>query len=230
MRSTRSPRETALVCLMSLCAAISPLVAQDHGPGMAHGHMAFTGGRPGSAADSARAAAVVSALRTAIQPYRTLDLAERAGFRARRDPDMVKQGKLLHVGRQARKLGATTSFDPAVPQALLYRRSPDGGLTLAGAMFVAPADATPDDLDAMIPLSVAHWHQHLNVCVSGRHGALTRIPRATTAESCEAAGGRFRTQSRYMVHVMIDGGNDLAAAFPQGREQMEGMPMMEGER
>lgn len=29
---------------------------------------------------------------------------------------------------------------------------------------------------------------------------------------------------------MIDGGNDLAAAFPQGREQMEGMQMMEGER
>lgn len=230
MRCTQRLLETALVLLPCMCAAVSPLIAQGHEPGMAQGHMAFTVGRPGSAADSARAAAVVRVLRAAIQPYQTLGLAERAGFRARRDPDMVKGGKLLHVGRQARRQGTDGSFDPSAPQALLFRRSPDGSLQLAGAMFVAPVGATPDELDGMIPLSLAHWHQHVNVCISGRRGSLERMPNATTAESCEAAGGRFRARSRYMVHVMIDGGNDLAAAFPQGREQMEGMGMMEGER
>src|SRR5260370_8001732 len=32
-------------------------------------------------------------------------------------------------------------------------------------MYSAPADASPDQLDAIIPLSVAHWHAHTNICL-----------------------------------------------------------------
>ena len=32
-------------------------------------------------------------------------------------------------------------------------------------MYSAPADYAPDQLDALIPLSVAHWHAHTNICL-----------------------------------------------------------------
>ena len=81
-------------------------------------------------------------------------------------------------------------------------------------MFVAPEGATEDALDARIPLSVARWHRHLDVA-AGRRGNEASLSPATTASACEAVGGRFRSESRYMVHVMVDSGDDLAAAFPQ---------------
>ncbi len=45
------------------------------------------------------------------------------------------------------------------------------------------------------------------------------LRRAATPEACAEAGGRFQRESpRYMIHVMTDAGDDLAAAFPQGAE------------
>jgi len=70
-----------------------------------------------------------------------------------------------------------------------------------------------------VPLSLAHWHQHVNVCMpTSRDSRVRALRRAETPEDCASAGGRFRERSRYMVHVMTDGGDDLAAAFPQGAE------------
>lgn len=239
MRVTQAPRAAAFI-LAAACAAAVPVAAQARSQSGPSAHMSFTASRPGTAIDSARALGVVRALRTAIQPYQTLDAAERAGYRPRRNPDSMRGAGLLHAGRGTRRFPAAETsrlsaensrpsdeptFDPRAPQALLFRRAPDGRMQLAGAMFVAPPGATADELDSMIPLSIAHWHRHLNVCVAGERGAVVPIPRASTPESCTAAGGRFRAESRYMVHVMIDGGDDLTAAFPQGQEQMEGMEM-----
>jgi hypothetical protein len=196
----------------------------DH-PAEAHPHMSFTSLRPGSAADTARALAVVDALRTAVQPYQTLEDARAAGYRWLRDPATVKAGQLLHVGRPMALRAGAKPFDPREPQSLLYRREADGTMRLAGAMYVAPRTATTDDLDAMIPMSVAHWHRHINLCIPADRSSLRRLRKASTPEACAAAGGRFREETRYMVHVMTDTGNDLARAFPQGREEMEGMEM-----
>ncbi len=138
------------------------------------------------------------------------------------------EGKLLHVGKRPKPTVKQSEFDPKAPQALLYRRDPDGRMHLAGAMFVAPLSATTDDLDTMIPLSVAHWHQHTNICVPADRKSFERMRKATTEKACAAQGGRFRTESRYMVHVMIDAGDNLALAFPQGRDEMEGMEMSPG--
>ena len=110
---------------------------------------------------------------------------------------------------------------PGAPGAALPAQ-PDGQMLLAGAMFVAPLSATEEDLDAMIPLGVAHWHRHVNVCVSTDRRSARRFPKASTPEACEAAGGRFRAESRYMIHVMTDAGNDLSRIFPQGQVEMPG--------
>jgi hypothetical protein len=70
----------------------------------------------------------------------------------------------------------------------------------------------------VIPLSVAHWHRHVNVCAL-REGRERRVlHRVSSAEECAAAGGRFRAESRYMIHVMIGAGDDVAQAFPNGRD------------
>jgi hypothetical protein len=156
----------------------------------------------------------VRTLRTALAQFPTLAAAESAGYRSRLPGTMQQRRRMLHVARPRSRPG-TTEFDAAAPQALLYRRDESGRFQLAGAMFVAPEGATEADLDARIPLSVARWHQHLDVCRGPNGEMKPRYLRATTASACEAAGGRFRSESRYMVHVMVDSGDDLAAAFPQ---------------
>jgi hypothetical protein len=223
MRGIHTRLDPLFLVLVALRGGTTALSAQTAGPSMAAMHMAFTATRPGTAADTARALDVVERLRAAIAPYQALAAAEAAGYRSRKDPEMVKGARLLHVGKRIGRKGDAKPFDPAAPQALLYRRDADGQFRLAGAMYVAPPSATLDDLDAMIPLSVAHWHRHMNVCISGNRRSFRRIPEATTAEACEAAGGGFRAESRYMVHVMTDAGTDLAQVFPQGRDEMGGM-------
>jgi len=220
MRGTPTRPGSLLLVLTLFSGAITTLSAQTAEPPMAGMHMAFTSTRPGTTGDTARALQVVERLRAAIAPYESLEAAEAAGYRSRKEPEMVKGARLLHVGKRMGHRRETRPFDPASPQALLYRRDGDGQFRLAGAMYVAPPSAILDDLDAMIPLSVAHWHRHLNVCIAGNRKSFRRIPKATTAEACEVAGGRFRAESRYMVHVITTAGDDLAQAFPQGRNEM----------
>jgi hypothetical protein len=228
MKGTHTRVGSVVTFAVLVAAGATRLAAQSDESSMAHPHMAFTAARAGTPEDSARALAVVDRLRAAIAPYQTLADAEKAGYHSRRDIEMVKDGKLLHAAKWPRRPGQTQAFDPAAPQALLYRRGSDGEFHLAGGMFVAPPGATANDLDAMIPLSVAHWHQHTNICVTGNRRSFKLVPRATTAEECQKAGGRFRAESRYMVHVMTDAGNDLAMAFPQGRDEMGAMDMGAG--
>jgi hypothetical protein len=169
-----------------------------------------------SATDSARALALVRDLRSTIAPYQTISAAESAGYRARRDSATVGAGRLLHLGRRLRWRDWRGGFDAAVPQSLLYRRTADGSMRLAGAMFVAPWSATVEDLDAMVPLSVARWHRHLGLCfVRGTApGSRVALRQARTAADCKKAGGWYRAETRYMIHVMTDAGDDLTAVFP----------------
>jgi hypothetical protein len=51
------------------------------------------------------------------------------------------------------------------PGALLYEKKTFGGYKLVGAMYSAPANYTLDQLDAIIPLSLTHWHAHTNICL-----------------------------------------------------------------
>jgi hypothetical protein len=85
------------------------------------------------------------------------------------------------------------------------------GYKLIGVMYMARYDATDEQLNARIPLSIAQWHVHLNMCVPphpeernwlvgdptfGLSGSIT------TAEACSAAGGYFMPHlSGWMVHV-----------------------------
>ena len=77
-------------------------------------------------------------------------------------------------------------------------------------MYTARKLASEDDLNARVPLSVARWHKHTNLCLPpkgtpllqanfkefGLHGSIS------TQEACEQAGGRWYPQIfGWMVHV-----------------------------
>jgi len=110
------------------------------GPGAGHmRHMRFTELRPANAADSARALALVRTLREAIAPYANVDSARAAGYRLRpKVAAMLPRKAIVHMGNPRLRPDGDAAFDPAHPQALLYRRDAAGQLRLAGAMYVAP--------------------------------------------------------------------------------------------
>jgi hypothetical protein len=105
------------------------------------------------------------------------------------------------------------SFDPARPTSLLYRKTGDG-YRLVGAMFTAPKRYTPEQLNERVPLSVAEWHMHTNLCFPPRGQSQAMLPAGNTPSrfgfrgtisteaACSAAGGRFvPSVFGWMVHV-----------------------------
>jgi len=187
-------------------------------------HLRHTPTRAPSRADSLRAWALVREMRSALARFADERAARRAGYRPFA-PDAPGQTVLhyTHVGRAWRE---GFRFDPAQPGSLLYTRGADGSLTLVGAMYGASERADPADLDARVPLSIARWHLHVNLCVPPMHrlarwretrdgrplfGPLSPI--ASRAE-CSAVGGRFRESVfGWMVHVNAFAGGDLDEIF-----------------
>ncbi len=188
------------------------------GPMAADAHMRMTPMRERSVADSARAALRVSELRAAIERYRDVHVAEADGYRIFL-PNVPQP--VYHFTNWRYALAAAFAFDPARPTSLLYRRQAGGGFELVGAMYTAAAQASLDELDRRVPLSVAHWHQHVAWCVPPR-GAQQRwaetdggVPRfgpkspIATREACNVVGGVFLPRIfGWMVHANVFAGDD----------------------
>jgi hypothetical protein len=102
------------------------------------------------------------------------------------------------------------SFDPARPTSLMYKRV-SGGYELVGVMYTAAEQATQDQLNERVPLSIATWHLHTNLCLPppgqqvkwvGPGAQFGLAGSITTAQACEAAGGSFKPVIyNWMVHV-----------------------------
>ena len=187
----------------------------DHDMHMANGdmknmslHMAWTDLRPSNDADNARASVLVTDLQHALAKYQDYHVAEADGFKPFH-PEF-KQQKVVHFTKNWYGLKAAFTFDPNEPTSLLYQRSDDGGYKLIGAMYTDHKGATEDQLNQRVPLSVARWHRHINICIPQR-GADMKAADWTkfgtngsiaTKEACDAAGGRFYPQIfGWMVHV-----------------------------
>jgi hypothetical protein len=92
-------------------------------------------------------------------------------------------------------------------------------------MYTAPADSTPEQLDAIAPLSIATWHRHVDFC-----GGPKTLPQAEqfgpnarfgtqgsihTEEACTAAQGLWiPVVFNWMTHV-----------YPNGPQKWGGMHM-----
>ncbi len=188
-------------------------------------HIRLTPAWPKSAGDQARADSVVAAARAALSRYQDAQAAEADGYR--RFAPGIKQQKVYHYTRYANAMRARFQFDPSRPTSLLYAPDSSGSLKLIGAMYTMPASATLEQLNSRIPLSIAHWHLHTNVCLPPRpreqatpasfQGPGVRFgPKGSiaTAEACEDAGGHFfPVLFGWMVHVNMFAGDDPAAIW-----------------
>ena len=173
-------------------------------------HMAMTKLRPFQAGDKVRAEAILAAAKKFAEPYRDYRKAKADGYTIFM-PD--QRQNVYHFVLQTEDAGAKGRFDPDHPHVLLYTKT-DGanpGYELVGVMYTAPYDSTEEQLNARVPLSVARWHIHLNMCIPpqperqdwlledakfGLNGSIT------TAEACSAAGGYFKPHlAGWMTHI-----------------------------
>ena len=177
-------------------------------------HIRLTPRRAATREDSARAAKVAAELRAAIEPYRDVRVAEEDGFKM--FAPQIKQQRVYHFTSRRNAVAEHFRFDPARPTSLLYKRDAKGKMVLVGAMYVAPKRATLEELDARVPLGIAQWHAHTNICVPPvrererwremEQGQMRFGPAGaiTTGAQCDSAGGRFHEQLfGWMVHANV---------------------------
>jgi hypothetical protein len=180
----------------------------------ANPHMRMSSMRVASATDSARADRVVERARVALVKYKDVRVAERDGYRM--FAPNIKNQPVYHFTNLRLAIRERFKFDPAQPSSLLYKRNPDGSLRLVGAMYTAPKDATPDQLDARVPLGIGQWHLHTNMCVprltqtarwkevsNGRPVFGPASPIATS-DACDKVNGKFLpVVFNWMVHANL---------------------------
>ena len=168
-------------------------------------HFRWTTLRPANQNDQATAWDILRKLRQALAPYRAHLAAMNDGF----EPFLPNvQQPHYHFTRKWNGFKAAFTFDPKQPTSLLYRKTANG-YELEGAMFTAPKWASEDDLNKRIPLSIAQWHAHVNICLPPKKDMQTADwktfgPKGSilTKAECDQAGGRFIPQLfGWMVHV-----------------------------
>ena len=168
-------------------------------------HMKWTALRPANAEDAQRGEQIVHTLRDALAKYKDYQVAMDEGF-APLHPE--RKPRHYHFVNKQHRFMARFRFDPAEPSALLYKKT-ESGYELEGAMYTAPKVLSEDQLNERVPLSVAQWHAHINLCFppdgTMRRGSRKQFGfkgRISTESECQAAGGQFRPQAGgWMIHV-----------------------------
>jgi hypothetical protein len=210
-RCALQSRAVILICLTLVLAGItSAALSSDQHGDMSHmaGHMYMTALRSPQPGDQQKADAIVADAKTAMAPYQDYHKALADGYQI--FLPNVPQPQ-YHFTKYAYGLEARSHFDPLKPTSLLYKKTADDGYKLVGAMYTDRVDATEDELNQRIPLSIAHWHQHINFCKApigqkaayfGPDAKFGLLGSITTKEACEAAGGDFHPHLfGWMVHV-----------------------------
>ncbi len=169
-------------------------------------HMRMTAMRPASPQDTARANEVVTQLRGGLEKYKDYHVALNEGYKIFL-PNLPQPE--YHFTNYVNGFFEAFSFDASRPTSLLYKKTSDG-YELVGAMYTMPKRATEEQLNARIPLSIAMWHLHTNLCMppKGQQFRSTDWTKfglrgsIATQDACDAAGGRFQPVIfGWMVHV-----------------------------
>jgi hypothetical protein len=171
-------------------------------------HMCMTPMRAAQPGDEQKAKAVVAQVRAAIEKYKDYKKAVADGY-VQANP-AVDQPQ-FHFNNEANAKLADSEFDPSRPTSLLYLRTPMQKFKLEGVMFTARPNATEDELNQRIPLSVARWHKHTNFCGApadkvkeyfGKNPKFGMFGSIHTKEACNAEGGTFMpVVFTWMIHV-----------------------------
>ncbi len=168
-------------------------------------HIHMTSPRPETREDAAHAKEIVEQLRNGIAKYKDYHVALADGYKIFL-PNLPQPE--YHFTNYRNGFLEAFTFDPARPTSLLYKKT-STGYELAGAMYTMPKRATEEQLNKRVPLSVASWHLHTNLCMppanQRREADWTKFGlrgSIATQEACNAAGGRFHPIIfGWMVHV-----------------------------
>lgn len=168
-------------------------------------HMLMTSPRPETPEDAARAKEIADQLRAGIAKYKDFHVALADGYKIFL-PNLPQSE--YHFTNYRNGFLEAFKFDPARPTSLLYKKTATG-YELVGAMYTMPKRATEDQLNERVPLSVANWHLHTNLCMppanQRRNADWTKFGlrgSIATQEACDATGGRFHPVIfGWMVHV-----------------------------
>ena len=174
-------------------------------------HMLMTPLRDAHPGDAERADNVVETARQKLSKYIDAKLAERDGYHVIRTPVSRYVYHFTNY-EYLREAEQNLPFRADHPTSLIYVRK-GGSFNFIGVMYYASRAMSPDDLDKRIPLSVARWHAHVNICMPpprqlGRiwdpNPLFGEIGSIATRKECDEAGGRFLPQMYgWMVHVYL---------------------------
>ena len=176
-------------------------------------HLRMSPARVATAKDSARANRLVAEARVALAKYKDVRVAEREGYRM--FAPNVKQ-PVYHFTSMGAAIGEHFRLNVAKPTSLLYKEGADGTMRLIGAMYTAPREASAEQLNARVPLGIARWHLHTNMCVprmtqlerwvefDGGKPVFGPASAISTRKACDAVDGRFLpVVFNWMVHVNV---------------------------
>jgi hypothetical protein len=190
-------------------------------------HMQVSIKQPAHPGDAARAADIEAIARTVLDHYRDPATAVRDGYHPYFDSG--EMGAEIHYVNLQYSAREQRQIDYAHPGAILYKRTPQG-LVAVGVMYSADADADAAELNSRVPLSIAPWHRHVDIC-KARMVPLTDQVRTGskfgfrgsihTQNACNQADGRWLPLVfGWMTHVYPDqtdpakvwGGTDMHMA------------------
>ncbi len=170
-------------------------------------HMMMTGLRDPQPGDSEKAQKIVEQARAAIEKYKDSNVALAEGYKIFL-PNVPQP--MYHFTNYNYAFQAGFGFDAAKPTSLLYEKH-GSEYKLIGAMYTAPVRFTEAQINERVPLSVAQWHQHVNMCKPPKGQEMDQLsPHAkfglrgsiSTKDDCEAAGGTFMPHVfGWMVHL-----------------------------
>jgi hypothetical protein len=159
-----------------------------------HMQMSLKGKR--QAGDEQRAQQIVVAARRAVSHYANVSTALHDGYKPFHPTGRI--GEEVHYTnyRYNRLEQPGVNYDR--PGSILYKRTPEG-MKAVGVMYTAAQDFTPEQLNAVAPLSIATWHRHVDFCGAprnlpldeqfGRHAQFGPQGSIHTEEGCEKARG-----------------------------------------
>ena len=191
-------------------------------PSMKVGHMQMSLKADAAPGDAERAKDILKAAATVLSKYRDVKNAAHDGYKPFFPSGKI--GEEIHYTNYRYRRLEQQHIDYTRPSSVLYRRTADG-LEAVGVMYTAPTDSTPEQLNAIAPLSVATWHRHVDFCggpknlpTAEQFGPNARFgPQGSihTEEACTAAQGLWiPVVLEWMTHV-----------YPNEPQQWGGMHM-----
>jgi hypothetical protein len=159
--------------------------------------------------DTQRAQQILAAARDVLVRYADVNVAVRDGYKPFHPTGQL--GEEVHYTNYRFNRKEQHHVDYEQPGSILYKRTSEG-MRAVGVMYTAPRDSTPEQLNAVAPLSVATWHRHVDFCAGPRNLPLNEQfgpgakfgPQGTihTHEDCTAAHGLWiPVVFGWMTHV-----------------------------